>query len=1223
MEPEKKNSLTRRYAVFLSYRHADNKEPGRQWATWLHHLLEGYEIPEDLVGTKNSKGDVIPKSLYPVFRDEEELPADADLTRNIQQALENSDLLVVICSPRAVESQFVADEIRYFKELGKSNRILALMIDGEPNAADDPGKAKLGIKPQAECLPEPLRYGAAAADGKIDWSKRTEPIAADVRPEGNAEHGWTTGAAYREALQKEGKLREKEITQKVQEYEQRLDLATLKVVAGSLGVPLGVLTQRDKAMQLQKARQRARVMRRWLFAVGILAACAISAGILAILKAQSERHQRQLVQQAEIAAHESASTSDFSVADFKMKQRDAAGALPYLADALRQNPRNQAAIALTVAILRANPFLTTTLQHSASVSSATFSADSRYVLTSSVNVAQVWDTQTGERFGSPMQTESPIGVAEFASHAKGTIALEARNGLIWSAQLWDPRTGKTAGPPAGANDNTATESLTLDGKRALTVSKNGAQVWDLSTGKSIGTPFWNSPPGESYSRSFGRLSPDGKRAVIAWGSKVQVYEVESGQSIGKPIQLGDEVSRVDLSADGKRLLIVGGGDSEAVQLWEVDAARQIGKDIPYIDLIQYAVLSPSGKQFVTVYGGQNERGSVSEKVEAQVWDVETGNPVGNPVSHAGSINWVEFSPDERWLLTASDDRTARVWDARTGDPVGITMQHADKVNSAKFSPDGKWIVTASADNTARIWPAQTGWSYDEAIRYGTKLRFANFSRDAKWMVTGWSDNTARIWETQTGKLVVHSPAFAKPVDSASFSPDGTRVLSVSASNDQPTIFGQGAEARIWDAQTGRLIGEPMRHTNAITSADFSPDGTRVLTSSRDGTAQIWNAANGKPAGPPLKCSLSVYFAEFSPDGKRVLTGSGDGFIRIWDVQSPRHALKEINFVHFPDWPIAGTFSRDGQQILAVSDFQTARIWDATSGQPFAGPIRDGDLIKSAVFTPDGKGLMTTVGSDVQIWDVHTGKPLTEPMHHETLVKQATFTRDGRWIMTVPSEGIPRIWDAQTGKAVSQPLDSKGYGLFTWKLSRDAKWAYADSLADRSGWLWDGMTVAAEAPPWLADLAEAVSNQEVSPQGTLEPSQRDSNALRRTLQKLTGTDDLSRFGRWFVADPGVRTISPRSPVTVSEFVAQCLQENMAASVDEAHLLDPSNPLVVASLAIFEKDKDRALFLCRLALKRARIQGPPERIEQVRSIARSVFPDLPEFSKGNNIPSKSAH
>src|SRR5579871_6432540 len=121
--------------------------PQWQWATWLHHTLETYEVPPDLVGRPNLRGEPVPASLYPVFRDEEELPADADLNRNIERALENSALLVVLCSPRAVASAFVANEIRYFKELGKGDRILALLIDGEPNASRDPSKQNAGLAP--------------------------------------------------------------------------------------------------------------------------------------------------------------------------------------------------------------------------------------------------------------------------------------------------------------------------------------------------------------------------------------------------------------------------------------------------------------------------------------------------------------------------------------------------------------------------------------------------------------------------------------------------------------------------------------------------------------------------------------------------------------------------------------------------------------------------------------------------------------------------------------------------------------------------------------------------------------------------------------------------------------------------------------------------------------------------------------------------------------------
>ncbi len=257
-------------------------------------MLEGYEVPPDLIGTINSRGETISTSLYPVFRDEEELPADADLTRNIREALENSALLVVLCSPRAVASRFVAEEIRYFKELGKSDRILALMIDGEPNASDDPGKQSRGLTADLECLPEPLRFGVARENGNIDWNARTEPIAADVRPGGNPRQGWTTGAAYREELEREGKLNADELQREVTEYERRLDLARLKVVAGALAVPLGTLTQRDKAMQLAKVRQRARVLRRWLVVVGLLGLVALVAGLLAFRNQKEAERQTVL-----------------------------------------------------------------------------------------------------------------------------------------------------------------------------------------------------------------------------------------------------------------------------------------------------------------------------------------------------------------------------------------------------------------------------------------------------------------------------------------------------------------------------------------------------------------------------------------------------------------------------------------------------------------------------------------------------------------------------------------------------------------------------------------------------------------------------------------------------------------------------------------------------------------------------------------------------------------
>ena len=106
------------YWAFLSYSHDDNLCHRRQWATWLQQALERYRIPADLLGTTNQRGETIPELIFPVFRDEEELPVDADLGLSVRKALDESRFLIVLFSPGAVASRYVAEEIAYYKKIG-------------------------------------------------------------------------------------------------------------------------------------------------------------------------------------------------------------------------------------------------------------------------------------------------------------------------------------------------------------------------------------------------------------------------------------------------------------------------------------------------------------------------------------------------------------------------------------------------------------------------------------------------------------------------------------------------------------------------------------------------------------------------------------------------------------------------------------------------------------------------------------------------------------------------------------------------------------------------------------------------------------------------------------------------------------------------------------------------------------------------------------------------
>ena len=117
-----------------------------------------------------------------------------------------------------------------------------------------------------------------------------------------------------------------------------------------------------------------------------------------------------------------------------------------------------------------------------------------------------------------------------------------------------------------------------------------------------------------------------------------------------------------------------------------------------------------------------------------------------------------------------------------------------------------------------------------------------------------------------------------------FSPDGTRLLT--ASHD-------GSARVSGTSRRGSPISAELKHGQWVFHAEFSPDGGRVITASHDGTARVWDAQTGQPITPaagPMGHSIAVREACFSPDGGRVATAGYDGMARVWDAVDRRAAL---------------------------------------------------------------------------------------------------------------------------------------------------------------------------------------------------------------------------------------------------------------------------------------------------------------------------------------------
>ncbi|WP_374605025.1 TIR domain-containing protein [Arenimonas sp.] len=150
----------RRYRAFISYSHVDTEA-----ARWLQRALERYRPPAAL---RASRPD-LPARLYPVFRDQDELASAHDLSDSIRQAMDDSDAMVVVCSPAAAASRWVNEEIRYFRASGRGYRILCYLVAGDP----DPASPQCGFPPallrgdDGTLLHEPLAADATAAgDGR-------------------------------------------------------------------------------------------------------------------------------------------------------------------------------------------------------------------------------------------------------------------------------------------------------------------------------------------------------------------------------------------------------------------------------------------------------------------------------------------------------------------------------------------------------------------------------------------------------------------------------------------------------------------------------------------------------------------------------------------------------------------------------------------------------------------------------------------------------------------------------------------------------------------------------------------------------------------------------------------------------------------------------------------------------------------------------------------------
>ena len=536
-----------------------------------------------------------------------------------------------------------------------------------------------------------------------------------------------------------------------------------------------------------------------------------------------------------------------------------------------------------------------------------FSPDwKKIVIPSEDNSATIFDIATSKIIAVIKAPTKSIRSTSFSGDGK-KILTTYHNDSIY--KLWNAETGEHISDFNGEGYKNISGHLSPDGKRYAILSNDGTtRIINTETGKlHINLKLKDKI---NYPQVF---SPDGKKIVTSSNDfSSQLWEVSSGLLLATLKGHTALVGWSSFSTDGKK--IVTGSVDQSARIWETATGKLIAVLEGHSYKVKLASFSPNGAQILT---GTDD--------SSKIWDSKNGNPLIDLVGTA-----LTYSIDGTHIITGLPDYSSNVYDARSGKLLNNLKDFPLRIHSnlSPFSPDGKKIACQLSDsNIIRIYGFPSGNPIIDLIGNTDAIYSVYFSPDGKKIATV-SEKSVKIWDAATGKLnvdLIDQPVDfwnSKPADFSSsvcFSLDGQRILTSS-----------GKTAKIWNATNGKLLVDFKGHTSTVNSATFSPDETRIVTASYDNTAKIWNADNGNLIVDLPGHKHGVTFASFFDAGKKVLTYSEyDYTAKIWDAVTGKLIF---DLKGHTDNINSATISADEKRVITASDDNTSKIWDLTTGK---------------------------------------------------------------------------------------------------------------------------------------------------------------------------------------------------------------------------------------------------------------------------------------------------
>jgi RNA polymerase sigma factor (sigma-70 family) len=339
---------------------------------------------------------------------------------------------------------------------------------------------------------------------------------------------------------------------------------------------------------------------------------------------------------------------------------------------------------------------------------------------------------------------------------------------------------------------------------------------------------------------------------------------------------------------------------------------------------------------------------------------------------------------------------------------------------------------------------------------GSTVQSVAFAPDDKALATGHADGIVRMWEAGTGKEIGQFGKHPDAVMAVAFSPDGKLL----ASRGGGVTF-QDNSIRLWEASTGRELrrfgASPPGSVSSYEGSPswafrlaFSPDGKVIATGAGDVTARehlirLWDVATGKELRQCRGHEGPVRCFAFAPDGKTLASGSGDRTVRLWDPATG----KELHQLQGHQGVVlALSYSPDGKTLASGGMDGVIRLWESDGGKERSRREVAGS-VHSLAFAGDRTLAWGDKQGAIHIVDSKTSQEVRRLERHPFWVSDLSLSSDGKLLASVGSglDFTVHLWEADTGKKLSPPPDAHQAQVASVTFAADDKTLISAS--------WDG------------------------------------------------------------------------------------------------------------------------------------------------------------------------